>query len=83
LLYFRNASLKALLKKAIGFSNPSLFFCKIKTTIVCSNAKDKIIKSFVMSGLIERGVVVKANFTSLQDFLASVFHFISTYFFIL
>lgn len=41
-----------------------------------SNEKEKMIKSFVNSRLIKTREVVKVNFTSLKDFLASVFHFI-------
>jgi hypothetical protein len=40
--YFNSASLRLLLKKEIGCSNPSLFFCKSVATIICSHAKENI-----------------------------------------
>jgi len=56
--------------------SPLVFYNKT-TTIVCSDAKEKIIKSFVKKWHIKIGVTVKANFTSLKYLLTSIFHFIS------
>ena len=81
MLYCKGASLKALLKKAIGCSCPSGFFCNRTATIVCSEAKEKIRKSFEKSGLIRTGARVSACFTNSKDLLASTVHFTPTYFF--
>jgi len=78
ILYFKEASLRDLLKKVIGFSCSSLFFCNSTTTIVCSDAKEEIIKSLVKSGLIKTKAY--ACLTRSKDCLASTFHLISLYF---
>ena len=74
MLYFRGASLSALLKKAMGCSCPIMFFCSNTVAIVCSNAKEKMKKSLVKSRLIRTGVWVSYFFTSSKDFLASMVH---------
>ena len=45
IFYFNDASLSALIKKAIGFSHPSSCFYNKTTAIVCSDANGKIMKS--------------------------------------
>ena len=62
MLYFRGASLRVLLKKAIGFSNPWSFFYSKTATMVCSEANEKINKYFLKPRLIKTGVLVKACF---------------------
>ena len=47
---------------------------------VCSEAKEKIRKSFEKSGLIKTGAQVSACFTNSKDFLASTVHFTPTLF---
>jgi len=42
--YFISASLNALLKKAMGYSNPPTFFCNKTATTVSKEAKEKIRK---------------------------------------
>lgn len=76
ILYFKEASLKALLKNSIGCSYPSLFFCNSTTAIICSDAKEKIIKYLVKSRLIKTGAFVNACLTRSNDCLASTFHLI-------
>jgi len=76
ILYFKEASLKALLKKAIGCSCPSFFFCNRIIAIVCSSIKENIIKSLVKSRLIKTGDFVNACLTRTKDCLASTFHLI-------
>ena len=74
MLYFRGASLNTLLKNAIGFSCPFMFFYNRIASTVCSDAKENMKKSLVNLGLIRTGVRVSACFTSSKDFLASVVH---------
>lgn len=59
MLYFMDASLKALLKKTIGCLHTSIFLSKRTVAIVCLDAKEKIIKSFVKLGLIKTGGLLK------------------------
>ena len=80
ILYFKGASLNALLKNAIGYSCPFEFFCNRTTATVCSNANEKMKKYFVKSGLIRTGFLVNACFTSSNDFFASKVH-LNPYFF--
>ena len=42
MLYFKGASLNALLKNAIGYSCPCGFFCRRTSAMVCSDANEKI-----------------------------------------
>ena len=74
ILYFRGASLNALLKNAIGFSCPFKFFCNRTVATMCSDANEKMKKSFVKSGLMRTGVLVNACFTSSNDFFAYKVH---------
>jgi len=83
MLYFKGASLRALLKKAMGCSYPWSFFYNKTPTIVCSKAKENKMKSLSNLGLISTGVLVKASFISLKDFLALTIHFIVEPFFII
>lgn len=76
ILYSKEASLKALLNNAIGCSYPSLFFYNSTTEIVCLDAKEKIIKSLVKSGLIKTGAFDNACFTRSNDCFSSTFHLI-------
>ena len=80
MLYFKGASLKALLKKEIGYSRPSGFFCNKTVATVWSEAKEKIRKSFEKLGLIRIGARVSACFTNSKDFLASAVHLAPTSF---
>jgi hypothetical protein len=43
--YFISASLNALIKKEMGYSNPSVFFVNKTTATVSKEAKEKIRKS--------------------------------------
>ena len=81
ILYFRGASLNALLKNAIGCSCPFKFLCSRTAAIVCSDANEKIKKSFVKSGLVRTGVLVNACFTSSNDFFAYKVHLTPSSFF--
>ena len=74
MLYFRGASLSALLKNAMGCSYPFVFFCSRTTTTVCIDAKENMKKYLVKSSLIRTGVCVRACFTISKDFLASMVH---------
>ena len=60
MLYLKGASLCVILKNAMGCSKPWSFFCSRTTAMVCSEANEKIIKSFLKFGLIRTGVFVKA-----------------------
>ena len=75
ILYFKGASLSVLLKNAIGCSKPWSFFCSRTAAMVCSEANEKIIKSFLKSGLISIGVFVKACLMDSNDCFASTVHF--------
>ena len=74
MLYFRGASLSALLKNAMGCSYPFIFFCSKTTTTMCFDAKEKMKKSLVKLGLIRTGVRVSAWFTKSKDCFASMVH---------
>ena len=73
-LYFRGASLSALLKNSMGCSCPFIFFCNRITATVCSDAKENMKKSLVKSGLIRTGFWVSAYFTSSKDCFSSMVH---------
>lgn len=77
ILYLSATSLEALLKKETCCSNPSSFFCKRTAATICSEENEKIMKSLVKSGLIRTKDFVNAYLTWSNDFLASMFHFIS------
>ena len=74
MLYFRGASLNGLLKNDFGFSYPFIFFYSKTTTTLCSDAKEKMKKYLVKSGLIRTGVFVRDCFKILKDFFASMVH---------
>ena len=80
ILYFRGASLNALIKNAMSCTCPSRFFCNKTKTTVCSDANEKMRKSLVKSGLMRTGAWVSACFTSSKEFLASRVHLTPTYF---
>jgi len=63
MLNFNASSLKALLKKAMGCSNPLLFFYKRTIATMCLDANEKIIKSLVKYGLISTSAFVNACLT--------------------
>lgn len=73
MLYFV-ASLKGLLKNAMGCSYPWSFICNKTTAIVCSEVKEKIIKSFWKSRLIRTGVLVRDCLMASKNYLASTVH---------
>ena len=81
ILYFRGASLNALLKNVIGCSCPYGFFCTRTTATVCSDANENTRNSLVKSGLMRTGAQVSACFTSSKDFLDSRVHLTPTSFF--
>ena len=55
-------------------SNPWSFFCSKTVALVCSEANEKIMKSFLKSRLIKTGVLVKGCLIESNDFLASTVH---------
>ena len=59
----------------MGFSLPWSSFCNKTTSIVCSDAKEKIIKSLSNFGLVRTGVLVKAILIYSKACLASIVHF--------
>ena len=75
MLYFRGASLSALLKNSMGCSCPFIFFCSRTTTTVCSDAKEKMKKYLVKSRLIRTCFWVRACFTKSKDWFFSMVHF--------
>ena len=64
MLYFKGASLSALLNNSIGYSCPSGFFFNRKIATVYSDAKEKMRKYFVKFGLMRTGARVSACFTN-------------------
>jgi len=74
MLYLSVASLKYLLKNAIGCSYSWSFFCNKIAAIVCSKAKEKIIKSFWKLGLIRTEVLVRASLMASKDYFSSTVH---------
>ena len=72
ILYLSVASLKDLLKNAIGCSYPWSFLCNKTAAMVCSEAKEKIIKYLLKSGLIRTGVLVKASLIASKDCLCRI-----------
>ena len=51
-----------------------MFFCNRKAATVCYDAKEKMNKSLVKSGLIRTGVCVSSCFNSSKDCFASMVH---------
>ena len=64
ILYFSVASLKILLKKAMGCSRPSSFFCNKTAAMVYSEANEKIMKSLLKLGIMRTYVLVSASLTA-------------------
>ena len=74
MLYFRGASLSALLKNSMGCSCPFIFFYNKTVATMCSDAKEKMKKSLVKSGLIRTSVWVRACFTKSKYLFSSMVH---------
>ena len=70
ILYFKVASLKALLKKDIGYSKCLSLFYRNTPTIVCSEAEENNMKSLLKLGLTNTGHFVSACLISMKYCLA-------------
>jgi hypothetical protein len=75
--YFISASLSSLLKKEMGYSNPSTFFNNKTIATVSNEAKEKIRNSLEYSGLMSTGDLVKAFFIWSKELRDSEVHLIS------